>query len=246
MEFTFNMDFSVISILLSVMIWGIIILLIRRVYVAQPEGERPKVIKLIIVFLVGLFSFSIDLPFSGEILKVSILPLGVWVLYWILKRRNRWGNYRKYAWIGFFSNFLFLASVLLTIWLTDLIYPEDELETYISDVSNAELMVSHPTGDQASLDTESLKSSIQSFQLADTDVIEWYHDSEDWDIETNEPKEEDEKFPYLLINTENQQKLQYLIYIESDGKGLLVTTKDQQYYFRSDEAEFLLKGEDES
>ncbi|WP_227397052.1 hypothetical protein [Jeotgalibacillus aurantiacus] len=246
MNFTLDMDFSLISFILTSFTWVIIGFVIRKIYVNQVEEERPKILKLIIIFWVGLFSFSFNFHVWDELVKVSILPLGVWIAYAVLNNRNRWENYRKYAWAGFFSNFLFLGVSVITILLSSLLYPEDQLKTYLSDVSAAELIVSHPTGEAATLDQDKLERSISNFDLVSSNVMEWYETSGDWNTNEQTEQEENERFPYLLVKTKGKQNEHYLIHIETDGKGILVTTKEQQFYFHSDEADFLMKGEAES
>ncbi|CAM5222527.1 hypothetical protein UACE39S_02711 [Ureibacillus acetophenoni] len=69
---------------------------------------RTKRAKIAVAIVVGLFTFSIN--FGNEMMKISILPLGVWILYFAFRNKGEsWEKYRAYAWLGFWANFIFLA-----------------------------------------------------------------------------------------------------------------------------------------
>jgi len=55
----------------------------------------------------------------------------------------------------------------------------------------------------------------------------------------------DERFPYQLIGTKPKwgSGLRTSIFIESDGKGFLVSTQDKQLYFRSEQSVLMEGGE---
>ncbi len=63
--------------------------------------------------------------------------------------------------------------------------------------------------------------------------------SDDWYEETFlnvEDYEKKEQFPYLLVDYKSKwgSGLESMIYVEGDGKGILISTADQQYYYRSE------------
>ena len=86
-------DMNAPALILNIFAWIIILILIRRIYVKQEF--RPKVWKMVVVVFVGLFSFSINLPFMDQQIKIAILPLGVWILYGIYSKKNEGKRDRK-------------------------------------------------------------------------------------------------------------------------------------------------------
>ncbi|WP_404461184.1 hypothetical protein [Sutcliffiella horikoshii] len=182
-------------------------MLVVRIYVRQDAEERPKLWKILIAVLLGLFSFTFTFIFFNEPLSIAILPLGVWILYGILKRKGRWEAYRKYAWTGFGGNFIFLSTAILAIGLAAVFYPTDEVRTYLTDVSNVELLVTHPSGGEVKINEEKLDASLSTFQYERSNVIQWFEDIREqiWpEEEREEPVDIQEKFPYLLTG-ENQK-----------------------------------------
>ena len=195
-----------------------------------------------IAVLIGLFSFSFNFPLFEEVLSLAILPLGVWILYGVLKGKERWGAYRKYAWLGFLGNYIFLGASILAIGLSGVLYPKDEVGTYLADVSKVELVPIHPSGREVDLNVAKLEESLFSFERERSNVIQWYEEIREqiWPAEENKkPEKVQEKFPYLLTGVKAKAGKKVQVYMESDGKGLLVTTEDRQYYFRSNTASFL-------
>ncbi|TYS67473.1 hypothetical protein FZC76_12865 [Sutcliffiella horikoshii] len=213
-----------------------------RIYRLQNEEKRPRIWKIIIAVLLGLFSFSFTFPLFNEPYSIAILPLGVWILYGLLNRKDRWEAYRKYAWTGFVGNYIFLVTALLAIGLAAVFYPEDEVRTYLTDVSEVELLVTHPSGEDVTINEEKFDDSLSTFKYESSNVIQWYEEirEQKWpEAESEVPVEIQEKFPYLLtgVKTKTGEKIQ--VYVEHDGKGLLVTTKKKQHYYKSKTASFL-------
>lgn len=83
------------------------------------------------------------------------------------------------------------------------------------------------------------------------DTQQWYNESFPEIIEEELEEEEEvaqqtfERFPYILLGASPKWGSGYesTIYIESDGKGMLISTEKEQYYFRSSES--ILKGRKE-
>lgn len=199
---------------------------------------KPKLWKILIVVFVGLFSFSINLPFMNQQVKLAILPLGVWILYGINSRRSAgssWETYRKYAWLGFFANYLFLAMSILIPLVHVGIFPKNDIGTYISEMKGAQIIKTHPSAANLKLDRHLLLSQIDSMENEPIYSDEWYRDT----FETGEEIErKDERFPYQLagITSKWGSGVQSLIHVERDGKGILITTGQEQFYFRSDQS----------
>ncbi len=219
---------NIVTTVATVLNYGIIVFLIVSVY--RKQLEKAKHWKIAIAYIVGVFSFSITIAYLNEPLRISILPLGIWILYAILIRRNSWEKYRKYAWIGFGSNFIFLISTFITIPIHHWVFPQNEINTYIADVSEAYVLAIHPTaGSREMLQPDALHH-IQLAKETQINSAEWHYDTA-----MVEPKERQEKFPYILLDAQPKWGSGYkpIIYIEQDGRGILITAEEKQFYFRT-------------
>ena len=168
----------------------------------------------------------------NTLVSISILPLGVWVLYVIFRRKKeKWLVYRPYAWLGFWANFIFLASFLLSLPFHHLIYPKDKLTTYISNVENASLINIHPSAKECSLLKESLLRQLSTMHQEERVLNDQWH----MNMFLMEPDEREERIPYLLVGTSTKwgSGLETMIFLEDDGKGILVLTSEKQLYLRS-------------
>lgn len=232
---------NIVAVVLNILAWVAILILARRIYLKQEM--KPKIWKLFIVLFFGLFSFSINLPYLGEQIKLAILPLGVWILYGIYSKKNggrSWEKYRKYAWLGFFANYLFLAMSLAIPLIHGGIYPKNEISTYLSDFTKAEVFKTHPSAGDKILDSDSLFSQLKSMTKEPVYSDIWYQET----FESGEERaQQDERFPYQLTGTGAKwgSGLSPMIFIEQDGKGVLITTAREQFYFRAEES-FLKEG----
>ncbi|MCH1624301.1 hypothetical protein [Fredinandcohnia quinoae] len=207
-----------------------------RIY--KKQTNKPKIWKTIIVIWVGLFSFSFNWTVFDEMIKIAILPLGVWILMMILKRREgRWEKYRTYAWLGFLGNFIFLISTLVSIPLHHLLYPVDKPTTYLSKIENdATVIHIHPSATNITLNKKSLLEQIPTMKETEIFSDVWYRKT----YMSEDPTKRKERFPYQLIGTEAKwgSGLKTLIFLEEDGKGILISTAKKQIYFRSDASFF--------
>lgn len=225
-----NINYNIIEILTAILGWLVIVFFAYRIY--QKQIVKPKVWKIPLIILVGLFSFSINLSMFDMIFKLPILPLGVWILYFVFKGKDeRWQTCRSFAWLGFGANFIFFASTLITIPVHHVIYPKDELSVYISNVENASIINIHPSAKDRSLNIASLLKQLDTMRPEAIYSNQWYRETY-IDIESNK---RNERFPYQVIGTSSKwgSGLQTLIYIEDDGKGILLSTPKKQLYFRS-------------
>jgi hypothetical protein len=202
-----------------------------RIY--KKRDEKPKKWKVFIVMLVGLFSFSFTLPFSDTFVRIPILPLGVWILYFIFRNKmEKWVAYRRFAWLGFLANFIFLAATFVSIPIQNALYPENELTTYMDNLEEVGLIKLHPSARNAVIKEDVLKEHMYTMKRKTIESDDWYNDIVNVDVE---PKNRIERFPYQLVGTVPKwgSALTSTIYIEKDGKGLLLTTPKKQLYFRS-------------
>ncbi|HHW36271.1 MAG TPA: hypothetical protein GXX18_03115 [Bacillales bacterium] len=233
MEINFGFTFNAIAILTGIFAWGVIAFFTYRIY--KKQIEKPKIWKIIIVIFVGIFSFSINWNMFDTMLKFPILPLGVWILYFVLKGKDeRWQTYRSFAWLGFWANFLFLASTLFAIPIHQAVYPKDEPTTYISNIENASIINIHPSAKEQSLNKESLLKQLQTMKQETIYSDQWYEDT----YMNAESNKRSERFPYQLIGTSSKwgSGLHTIIFIEDDGKGILLSTPKKQLYFRSEDS----------
>jgi hypothetical protein len=238
-HFDFFLNFP--SLITAVIAWIIIGILSFRIY--KKQDAKPKIWIIPIILLVGLFSFSFNMELFHTMVKLSILPLGVWILYFFFRKKNEiWQTYRRFAWLGFFANFIFLASTLAAVPIQNAMYPESELGTYLNKIENPKVTTLHPSASDVILNKSVLKKQLSSMTRENVDMIGWYNDIVNMDIERDERVE---KFPYQLIGTSPKwgSNLHTLVFIEKDGKGLLITTPQNQYYYRSDQT-FVVKGEE--
>ncbi|WP_025025856.1 hypothetical protein [Caldalkalibacillus mannanilyticus] len=225
-------NLNVIALLTGFSAWLFIGIVVYRIY--RTKSKVPKVWKVVTIFLVGIFSFSIDWQLDNEIIKIPLLPLGVWILFAFLKRkREQWKLYRPYAWLGFGANFIFLLATLLALLLHGVVYPKDELTTYISNVDKALIQPIHPSADNESLTVDQVLEQLDKMKEASFFNEQWYEETY-MGTPANQRKE---RFPYLLLGTEASwgYGLSTMIYVEADGKGILISTPQNQYYFRSEE-----------
>ncbi|MGE7761296.1 hypothetical protein [Peribacillus sp. NPDC097895] len=195
----------------------------------------PKVWKALIVFVLGMITFRFTFNLSEEVVSVPIIPIGVALLSWLLRRKGdigRWHRFRRFAWLGFLSNFIFLAASLLAIPLDEMMYPKKEPTTYMMDVKNSSLIATHPNSKEVTLNQEELQRQMNRMKQKKIESESWYSG-------INEESGYKETFPYILSGTvhEKGSGLNALIYIEKDGKGLLITpNKGQQVYYRLEES----------
>lgn len=230
----YDLNIDVIAWIANAIGFTFMALLVSRLY--RKQTEQPPIIVVILVVLLGLISFTINIPFNDSIISLSILPLGVWILFFILKRKEgRWTTYRSYAWLGFGANYLFLAIHLLAIPIHHLVYPEDKLETYFAVIEKAAIIPTHPSGKESCLDENRLIEQIRSAKQEPFFSEEWYYET--FVGSDTVPKE---RFPYLIkgVGPKWGSGLHALSFIEQDGKGVLVTTRKHQLYYRMEDSVF--------
>ena len=233
---------NVLGIVLNLIAWGAIVILASRIY--SKQDVKPIIWKLAIVILIGLFSFSINLPYMDQLIKLAILPLGVWILYGIYSRKNEgisWDKYRKYAWLGFLANYIFLAVTFLMPLIHSAIFPPNEITTYLSNINKAKIVQTHPSAGSKGLDRNSLLVQLDSIREEPVFSEKWYYEAFESGIE---PSKAEERFPYQLTGAKAKwgSGIDSMIFVEQDGKGILISTGQKQVYFRAEKT-LLKKGE---
>jgi hypothetical protein len=200
--------------------------------ISQKKVVKLKVWKVIFVLYVGIFSFTINWPMFDAVVRIPVLPLGVWLLYFVLKQKEgRWEKYRSFAWLGFWANGVFLATTLLAVPLQHVIYPEGEASTYLANVENATLIPIHPTATEQMLNKAALENHLPNMKVEMVYSQDWYEETY-MEMETNV---RNERFPYQLTGVSPKwgSGKSPIIYVEINGKGLLVKKEDKEFYFRS-------------
>lgn len=226
------------SILMDIIAFIIIGILAKRIY--KKHEEKPKIWKMLLILFIGLFAFSFTLPVYDAFVKIPILPLGVWILYFVFRNKvEKWMMYRRFAWLGFLANFIFLAAAFASFPIEKTLYPQDKLSTYIARTDQANIYTLHTSVKETTLKKGVLNKQLSEMQPERIDSQRWYNDIVNIDVPQEERKE---KFPFQIMGTEPRwgSGLKTAIFVERDGKGLLITTQKKQYYFRSNES--LVKG----
>ncbi|MBM7619892.1 hypothetical protein JOC95_001744 [Bacillus tianshenii] len=236
MEFNLNIHLNGLEMIFVLLGWGIVFFFFYRIYKNQEKDIRPKLWKGILAIIIGLFAFTFPLTFFQPPISIAILPLGVWILYAL--RKGKWEVYRKYAWLGFGANYILLATTLIGIFFHGIIYPKDQAATFISEAENASLHIIHPSAQKADLNHEAFEQALDIMQKSKIDSHRLYNS-----IVLKEEKVE--RFPYILSGTKSQigSGLNTQVYVERDGKGVLITSDNQrQYYFRSEQSFLKMEG----
>jgi uncharacterized protein YhhL (DUF1145 family) len=230
MDFNIDIPIDVVGIMFSIVSCALLIFWTSRTL--RKKQVTLKIWKVFVFTIVGIFSFSINFSIFGTLVKFSVLPLGVWILYgWYFKsKKNTWINYREFAWIGFFSNFFFLMATLFSPLVHNLIYPKDEPTTYLSNVENASIIKIHSSGIYQTINRITLQKQIGTMEKATIYNDKWYEET--FMGETSK----DERFPFQLLGVLPKWGIgiQSVIFIEKDGKGILIDTPKKQLYFRSE------------
>ncbi|NHM31163.1 hypothetical protein [Neobacillus terrae] len=211
---------------------GIIVSIAMFTYLFINQKVKLGFKKTLAATLVGIVVFSFTINTAVISVKIPVLPLGVWFLYFYLRgnRNNeRWQQYRKFAWLGYILNFILILCHLIVIPLSHYFYPENKLSTYIDNASNARVFASHPSASPAELNRISLLNQIEKAREKKAMSMDWYYDTA---IRENRSAE---RFPYYLTNTKPKTGGEEVrIFIERNGKGLLISTLKGQHYFRLD------------
>ncbi|MCP3029166.1 hypothetical protein [Halobacillus sp. A5] len=230
MSYDFEWSWNLPEIILLVFAYAILITIFTITY--KKQSEKPHIGKALLAALVGIFSFSVNFQFQGYPISIAILPLGVGILYFFIKRRNedRWPLYRRYAWMGFVFNYVFLLTGLLTPLLFDLMYDKNDPTTYLAQTDEAEVHLSHESAEPQTLHIERLEKELENAQIEEFDSMRWHREAED--------REEKERFPYVLsgVQAESGSDLRAVTFVEKDGKGLLIQTEEDQFYVRTEQS----------
>ena len=221
---------SLIDWIIAIVMWFIIIFLFIR---TKKKSENTVVWKAILIVVVGLFSFSFSWTLFGENMKLALLPLGVWILYLVLRNRGAaWENYRRFAWFGFFCNYIFFVGILLGLPLNAWVFPVDKIETHIAALNEAKIFRTHFSAENEWQLKQSALSILHNAKEEPMNTSNWYEDTL---FSEEEPSKE--RFPYVLYGAESKKysAVDSTVFVEYDGQGVLVMAGDEQFYFRTSE-----------
>lgn len=230
MQIDWHYSWNVVDAAAGLLGWLVVLGLIIRQRRKQ-ETRRP-IWKILLVTLAGFFSLSIKISLFGQIVNVALLPLGLWVAYLFLRNRS-WKDYRKFTWVGFAANYLFLVTALLAGFLHSSLYQPNAPSTYLAHLEKAKIVAIHPSAREANFERDLFLSSLAEVKVSDmSGTLDWYHESK---LEDGTQYQK-ERFPYSLLGAKARwgSGLHATVYLEDDGKGLLLATKDRYYYYRSE------------
>ncbi|MCM3601751.1 hypothetical protein M3175_13495 [Robertmurraya korlensis] len=227
---TVGYTLNIIAFILNVIAWVSIGLISFHIY--KKKASKLKIWKVIVVLFIGIFSFNINWSMFDTVVMLPILPLGVWILYFVFKQKEgRWERYRLYAWLGFGANVVFIATTLLAVPLQSAFYPEREATTYLSNLEYASLIPIHPSATEQKINKVALENQLPNMTVEMIYIQDWYEETY-MEMESNE---RNERFPYQLTGVTSKwgSGKKPVTYIESDGKGLLIKTVEKDVYFRA-------------
>lgn len=181
-----------------------------------------------------MISFPWKWDFHGTVTPIPVLPIGVIILLYESKLKgNTWrkGD-RIFAWSGFICSFIFVITSLLSVPVQQTIYPNDKISTYIANPENASIVRTYTSADKQTLNNTYIKDYMEHMEQESIESEQWYGNAV--------RNKDDERLPYQLtgITPKWGSGEVAIIYVEKDGKGLLVTTAKHQYYFRTDNSMF--------
>ncbi len=228
-ELEFPGDF--VRWVLTVAAWLIILVLLIRHY--KRQESKPVIWKAVLALAVGIAAVPLHINMFGISAKLAVLPIGVGLIYMLIKNES-WQRYRKFAWAGFWSNYVMLVVALLSGMLFSLVYPKGDLSIYLAHVDKAELVETHHSSPLARLSIDSLKTSMDKAVLQENyPALEWNTQS----MQEGEALYQKEQFPFMLSGVQPRwgSGLDSAVFVERDGQGLLVITDSDYLYFRSGE-----------
>lgn len=216
------------------LIFIIMFVLWRIVRVHQAATEKQNIIKIVIIFLLSsvitgkITQHIYDIPF-----QIPILPIGVWLIYLAIDKQKNWPSYRWYAWLGFTLSVLLTISNIIAYPIQKALYPPNEITNFINELDSTTIFTTHLSGADHVILTTNALDIIQNATYEPNDswgYAEFYY-------RYDNPKAK-ERFPYLLQNTKSKFGSGYhpYIFIEQDGRGLLIIDKNVSNYFHLDES----------
>ncbi|GLX69629.1 hypothetical protein [Paenibacillus glycanilyticus] len=231
MQLDWHYSWNVVDAAAGLLGWLVVLGLV--IFQRQKQETRRPIWKILLVTLAGFFSLSFKIPLFGQIVNIALLPLGLWIAYLLLRKRS-WTDYRKFAWIGFAANYVLLVTTLLAGPIYGSLFDRNDPSTYLAHLEKAKLVAIHPSAGEATFEKKLFSSTLAEVKASDmAGTLDWYRES----LLEDGTQYQQERFPYALVGAEARwgSGLHASAYLEADGKGLLLATKDRYYYYRSEE-----------
>ncbi|MFS0785423.1 hypothetical protein ABC345_03450 [Shouchella sp. 1P09AA] len=192
--------------------------------------------KALVVTFFGMLTVDFPLFIFNQEMAFPLIPLGVGIICLLAPRGNQgWLRYRPFAWTGFFSGFLFVGFSLIGAVVQYLVYPVDEISTYITNPTDIELTVTHFQGDEVELNLS--EAHLERYEIKSIGEAEFFEQIMSGGRQQGEHQED---FPYVLQGAQSKWGSGYhpLIFVEKDGQGILVDLGEEQLYFSGSEPLF--------
>ena len=209
--------------------WLLIFVIGFKLY--KKQEIKPIIWKAVIVYFVGKFAITFNYPLEQKAIHFALIPLGVIAIYLFFSKRPNFNTYLKFAWFGFFSNYLFLVGTLLIMPFNSFLYDKNDIHTYIAHSENIEILSIHPSANDNIAVRASILEQVKAAKEQPVN-IDWYYES------VGDDRVEVERFPYILANIAPKwgSQAKATIYVEKDGKGLLIASPTKHLYYRLDES----------
>ena len=223
------MGMNLVEVVVYSFCWLIIFVIAFTLY--KKQEIKPIIWKAVIVYFVGKFAVMFDYPLEQQAIHFAFIPLGVIAIFILFSKRPNFNTYLKFAWFGFFSNYLFLIGTLLIIPLDSFLYDKNDIQTYMSHSENIEIWSIHPSANDNITVRASILEQVKTAKEHPLNT-DWYYES------VGDDRVEVERFPYILANVAPKwgSKAKATIYVEKDGKGLLIAAPTKHLYYRLDES----------
>ena len=224
------MGMNLVELVVYSFCWLIILVIAFKLY--KKQEIKPIIWKAVIVYIVGKFSFTFNYPIEQQAINIALIPLGVIAIYLLFSKRPNFNTYLNFAWFGFFSNYVFLIGTLLIIPLYPFVYDKNDIHTYMSRLENIEILSIHPSANDNVMVRASIYEQVEAAKKQTLMNMDWYYES------VGDDRVEVERFPYILANVTPKwgSNATATIYVEKDGKGLLIAAPTKHLYYRLDES----------
>lgn len=222
------MGMNLVEVVVYSFCWLIIFVIGFILY--KKQEIKPIIWKAFIIYLVGKIAFTLNYPLEQQTINFALIPLGVIAICLLFSKRPKFNTYLTFAWFGFFSNYVFLIGTLLINPLYSFLYDKSDIQTYMSRLENLEILSIHPSANDNVVVRSSILEQVETAKKQPFGNMDWYYES------IGDERVEVERFPYILANVEPKWGSQAYatIYVEKDGKGLLIAAPTKHLYYRLD------------
>lgn len=239
LQITLDLPTNFISIMIAAINLSAFIFFMRLQY--RKLDVKPALWKVGVAGGMGILAIPTTFTYSFSI-RLAAVPIGVWLIYLVI-RHTSWPRYRRFAWTGFWLNYLFLITTIIAHLLTGVFYAKTELGTYLASTEEAYVVRTHSSAPDASLDIDRFNAALLTAERQQRfPAIEWHSDSVRNGVFYGK-----ERFPYMLGGVEPKwgSGTKAVVFVEYDGKGLMIVDGENNLYVRSQDY-FIVPGGDAS